>query len=192
MIFPTARKVLPLLTAQTVVLFLALFNTAARAESFTFETLPASGNVDGPAGSTVGWGYSITNQSLTDWLVTTSVNAGSFLNGTPLSLFDFPTVAPRQNVNILYDALNGFGLYELTWDAAAPVGFINSGNFVLSAEWWTGDPLFGGSLIAGAPDQSVLYTATVTAAPVPVPSTVPLLSTGLAAIALLRRSARRA
>ena len=63
--------------------------TRLNADTFTFGTLPLSGDVAGWAGSTVGWGYIITNNSLTDWLVTTGVNADIFLNGTPdASIFD--------------------------------------------------------------------------------------------------------
>ncbi len=31
--------------------------------------------------------------------------------------------------------MNGIGVYELQWDPSAPVGTVNSGNFVLSGEW---------------------------------------------------------
>jgi hypothetical protein len=82
-------------------------NSTAHADSFTFDTLPASADVAGPAGSTVGWGYAITNSALNDWLLMTGLSAGSFLNGTPdSSLFDFPIlvlftipILPRRQVS---------------------------------------------------------------------------------------------
>src|SRR2546425_1966065 len=148
---------------------LLICSSAAYADPFTFDTLPGGGNVAGPAGSTVGWGYSITNTSLTNWLVLASISAGTFLNGTPSSLFDFPIVAPGTTVSVAFDPLNGLGLYQLTWDPAAPAGFVNSGTFVLSAEWWNGDPSAGGSFLTSADNQSAPYTATVTATAVPAP-----------------------
>jgi hypothetical protein len=170
---------------------LLICSSAAYADPFTFDTLPGSGDVAGPAGSTVGWGYSITNTSLTNWLVLSSVNAGTFLMGTPGALFDFPIVAPGTTATVAFDALAGLGLYQLTWDPTAPAGFVNSGTFVLSAEWWSGDPTAGGSFLAAADDQSAPYTATVTAVAVSVPSTLLLMAGGLAAMCLMRANRKR-
>ena len=79
-------------------------------------------------------GYSITNESTTDWLLTINLNSDAFLDGTANSLFDFPEVAPGTTVTDAFDPINSIGLYELTWDPDAPTGFTNSGNFVLSAQ----------------------------------------------------------
>ncbi|HYR85429.1 MAG TPA: hypothetical protein VE422_15185 [Terriglobia bacterium] len=173
--------------------FVLICSSAAYADPFTFDTLPASGDVAGPAGSTAGWGYSVTNTSLTDWLVLTSVTAGAFLNGTPASLFDFPIVAPGTTATVAFDVLAGFGLYQLTWDPTAPAGFVNSGTFVLSAEWWNGDPGTNGSFLTLADDQSAPYTATVTApvTALPAPSTLLLMAGGLAAMSLTGTNRRR-
>ena len=107
-----------------------------------FSLIPGDGAVAGPPGSTVGWGYSITNNSLTDWFLPTVLNSDSFANGIPAVLFDFPMVAPGASISVSFDSGTATGLYELTWDGGAPVGFVNSGNFVLSAQWWDGDPEF--------------------------------------------------
>lgn len=131
------------------------------ADTLQFALIPSSGNVSGMAGSTVGWGYSITNQSSADWLVTTNLTADSFLDGTPSLVFDFPIVGPGQTATETFNASTGVGLYQLTWDANAPMGFVNSGDFVLSAQWWNGNPANGGTLIADAPDTSAAYAATV-------------------------------
>ncbi len=64
----------------------------AAADVYNFSLLPPNGIVAGGAGSTVGWGYSIQNQSSTLWLVTTSLNSSPFLNATPNTLFDFQTL----------------------------------------------------------------------------------------------------
>jgi hypothetical protein len=174
------------------VAFLLCLTPAARADSFTFGLLPPSGAVAGPPGATVGWGYSITNQSATNWLVLTGLSADVFLNGTPnAALFDFPTIAPTTTITVPYDPINFLGLYEFTWDPSAPVGFTNLGSFILSGEFWTNDPLAGGSFVSLAADQSAAYSATVTpSAAVPEPSTLLLLATGLSGLAARKRKPR--
>jgi hypothetical protein len=155
------------------------------ADSITFTTLPSDGNVSGPAGSLVGWGYSLTNDSSADWFLATNLNSDSFSNGTPTLLFDFPEVAPGATVTEAFDAVNGIGLYELQWDPAAPTGFVNSGDFVLSGQWWDGDPFNGGNYIADATDTSLPYSAIVSASTtstVPEPSSFVLL---MAAVSLI-------
>jgi hypothetical protein len=95
--------------------------------------------------------------------------------------------------------VNGIGVFELQWDPSAPVGFVNSGNFVLSGEWWDGDPLNGGSFIADATDTALPYSAIVgaPASGVPEPSSFVLLASGFGLMAALwnarnRRSIKRA
>jgi hypothetical protein len=178
---------LVLLPALTVAALLVC-TPASAAPDFTFAVLPAGGAVAGPAGSTVGWGYDITNPSATDWLELLSVNADPFVNGTPLNIFDLPILAPLATRTVPYDGING--LYELTWDAGAPAGFVNSGVFVLTAQFWDGDPLAGGTLIGPANDQSDDYAATVTGGVAPEPATMLLVGSGL--IAFARRRARAA
>ena len=183
-------KIRHLVVIPVVVLFLLGCHLPAYADPFTFSTLPGSGDVAGPAGSTVGWGYSITNNSLTDWLVTTAISAGTFFNGIPSAIFDFPILAPGATISVPFSAAGGLGLYELTWNATAPAGFVNSGTFDLSAEWWNGDPFAGGSFLALAADETAPYTATVTARALPVPSTLLLMVLGLAALCLRRTSGK--
>jgi hypothetical protein len=69
-------------------------------------------------------------------------------------------------------------LFALTWAASAPTGFINSGLFTLSAEWWSGDPFAGGSFLQNALDETAAFTATVSqpiGPSVPEPRTIPVL-----------------
>jgi hypothetical protein len=126
-----------------------------------FTLLPSDGNVFGVPGSLVGWGYTLTNTDPSAWFMSTDLNSDSFSNGTPSLLFDFPILAPGGTVTEAFDSVNGIGLFQLQWDLSAPVGFVNSGNFVLSGGWWDGDPLNGGNFIADAPDIAVPYSATV-------------------------------
>lgn len=75
-----------------------------------------------------------------------------------------------------FDAVNSIGLFELQWDISAPSGSVNAGTFVLSGQWWNGDPLNGGNLIAAATDVALPYSATVSGGSGPVmPEPVSLL-----------------
>jgi hypothetical protein len=159
-------------------------------DSITFDLLPLDGNVSGPAGSLVGWGYSLTNDSTDDWILATDLNSDSFSDGTPTSLFDFPDLAPGATVTEAFDPVNSIGLFELQWDVSAPNGFVNSGDFVLGGQWYDDDPFNGGNFIADATDTSLAYTATVTGSvsSVPEPSSFLLLTSGIAAIIRWRKA----
>lgn len=165
--------------------------TALAAPIWSAATLPGNGVVAGAAGSTVGWGYEIVNPEAALWLVLTGVSADVFEHGTPLALFDLPVIAPAASVSTPFDGVAG--LYGLAWDADAPEGFSNLGNFVLTAEWWDGDPFAGGRLVEQADALSLAYSATVGPrqgpGEVPAPSVPVLLLVGGAAWLMARRVA---
>jgi hypothetical protein len=166
---------------------------AARAD-WIFTLDPPGGAVFGDPGTTVGWGYSVTNQSEENWLVLSGLSADAFAHATPdASLFDFPILAPGATLDVPY-AAGLAGLFRITWDPTAPVGFTSSGTFVLSAEAWDGNPLLGGSFVSLELDRSAAYSATVSSsdtAAVPEPSAL-LLMIGGATGLLWRRRARPA
>lgn len=139
---------------------LALTWGSSQVLAFEFSLLPGDGATSGPAGSTVGWGYSITNTDTQNWLVTTSLNAGTFQHGTSnAGLFDLPILAPGATTVVPYDGVRG--LYDFTWDSSVPLGFSNSGQFILGAELWSGNPFTGGSVVDTG-FASALYSAVVT------------------------------
>jgi hypothetical protein len=173
-----------------VVLALIIGPQLSFADSYNFNLIPADGNVAGPAGSIVGWGYSITNQSSQYWLVTVGLSADPFQHGTPNAIFDFPDLAPGDNATENFDPNGPTGLYELTWDSDAPLGFVNSGMFTLSAQWWTGDPLNGGTYVMDAPDTMQAYSASVSGTSTPEPTSLLLLVSGVSCIAAWTKRTR--
>src|SRR5687768_4140918 len=165
-----------------------LVSQTAYADPFTFSTIPSSGTVIGGPGSTVGWGYSITNLSSTNWLMITALNSGAFLLGTPdASIFNFPILEPGATVTVTY-VPGTSGLFEFSWDLSAPDDFENIGMFLLSGEFWSGDPFAGGAFVGFAEDQSAPYIARVSSSgtPVPEPSTLFMLSLATGCILLGR------
>lgn len=162
----------------SVTLLLWIFSAQVHAATdWSFST----NNTAGAPGATVGWGYTITNFDSVNWLSLTGLSVDPFIHGTPQLLFDYPAIAPGSSLSVSYDGING--LYQFTWDSNAPLGFTNSGQFTLSADWYNGDPFAGGSFIDVAPERSASYTATV----VPLPAAWVLLTSGLAGLALSRR-----
>ncbi len=171
------------LFSVVVLLFVAV--PAWAAEIHTFNLLPADGSIAGAAGETVGWGYSIENQSTTHWLLTSALAPGSFQFGIPNLIFDFPILAPSSSVTAPFDAAALTGLLALTLDASAPLGAVEFGNFLLEAEWWDGDPFAGGQFAFGADPLSQSYQATV--APEPGTSALLVLALLVGGVARVRR-----
>lgn len=186
----TAHRLLPLIP---LLFFAAVPNWLLADDIYTFSVIPSPGNISGAPGATIGWGYSITNQSTADWLLATNLNADSFAWGMPNLLFDFPEVAPGATVMEAFDPIGGTGLYEDMLNGSAPLNSMDSGHFVLSAQWYEGDPFNGGNLIADAIDSSAAYTATVTGgvSSAPEPHSVYLLLTAVVAAGALRAVQRR-
>ena len=152
-----------------------------KASAIIFQTAPSDGILFGPPGATVGFGYLITNLDPDLWLVTTGLSAGtlSFASGT--SLFDFPVIAPGDTVFMPYDSSLGAGLYEIQIDNASPTGFVNSGAFVLSADYYTWDPSFEGVFASHADDQIAEYQITASEdTSVPEPRLLWITGLGLA------------
>ncbi|NVD73558.1 hypothetical protein HUX88_23900 [Duganella sp. BJB1802] len=147
---------------------------------FTFATLPAGGALTGHPGDTVGWGYQLVNTDPLNWFVPTQLNATSFSIGTPdASYFDFPTLAPGTSATVAFDAGTHAGLYGLQIFSFALPGMSDSGSFSLSGEWWSGDPLAGGTFLQVSDLQLAPLSVTLAVTGVPLPGTLWLLAAGL-------------
>jgi PEP-CTERM motif len=175
----------------SLALGLLLTTRPSRADSLTFTVTP--GDVSGPAGTTVGWGFTITNSiSSTDYLDISGIDSDLFLDGVPdASIFPFSNLAPGQSATQLYDPVDQLGLFQFTWNPGLPVGTTQSGQFRLMGAFC--DPTTVDQFCAE--DDSVPsvvlatadYSATVSAAPgtsVPEPSSILMLLLGLCGIGL--------
>ncbi|HEV3198204.1 MAG TPA: PEP-CTERM sorting domain-containing protein [Bryobacteraceae bacterium] len=181
-------------TVGVLIGFLLSVSSGVAGPVFTFSTLPGTGNISGAPSSVIGWGYSISNLDSTDFLVLTNLDAGTFLHGTPLALFDFPIVGPGSTVSESFDPVALVGLYQLTWDPGAPNGFINSGLFTVTADWYNGDPFNGGTPINGLTGitMSQPYSATVaTSVATPEPATASLVLASLAGLMIICKRRNR-
>lgn len=173
---------------RTLLLAICLSTIPGMAADIYIFTVPAADNVSGPGGvSLTGWGYSITNESNSLWLVTNGLVGGPFQDATPELLFDFPDIAPGATITVPYDPSTPAGLFEITWDANTPQGFVNSGMFNVTAQWWTGDPLNGGIFFSTAPSANQPYTAVFASAPEPSTLYFGLLLLPLALAHFIRR-----
>ncbi len=90
------------------------------------------------------------------------------------------------SVSVPYNGNTFSGLLQTTWNPNAPIGFVNSGNFVLNREFWTNNPLAGGNFVSLGMDQSATYSAAATlpVGVVPEPTTILPAATGLSTLAL--------
>jgi hypothetical protein len=182
------------LLAAILAISLILTAPSARADgdSLTFTLVPA--DVSGPAGTTVGWGFTITNTSTTtDYLDISGIDSDLFAstNGTPdASIFPFPNLAPGQSVTQAYDPVDGLGLFQFTWNPGLAVGTTETGEFRLLGafcdpsidQFCAEDDSVTSTVLASAE-----YSATVTGStgtPIPEPSAGLLLTSGLLGIAL--------
>jgi hypothetical protein len=173
-------------TTVGLVLLVLFFNVAGFTENVGLTLIPANGRVSGPPGSTVGWGYTITNNTGL-WLQTESLSAGTFRGGTPNAIFDFPEIGPNSSVTEAFSPVSfascvspPCGLYEFTWNSHAPVGTVNAGIFAVGFDYFSGNPVDPSSVDLGpAPDADASYVASVVAAAAaPEPGTLALLLAG--------------
>jgi len=159
---------------------LLLVASIAQADSVTLVATPSATTSD--PGSTVGWAYTITNNT-PDILLADSVNVSSYQGGTfDLTLFDYPTVGPGGTATQLYDPILFTGLAQFTWDTTAPPGTVNTGFFTFGFDLI--DPVTGADL--GTFNVQAPYSFSTTEA-VSEPASLVFLALGFCALLLFGR-----
>ena len=171
-------------------LIATLFACSCWAGPYTLELTPGP-SIQGNPGDTIGWGYSITNNS-SDFLLPLTLDAGSFPSGfTPLNIFDFPEVAPNSTVMLDFSmvvtgscASPPCGIYQVTLDPSLKAGTSVSGFFDVFAELYDGDPFDGGTDLGTGVDIMASYSAGTPppAGAAPEPATFGELGLGFALI----------
>jgi hypothetical protein len=166
---------------------------AVRGDSLTFTVLPA--DISGSPGETIGWGYSITNNSATDFLDIAYIDGSVFTIGsadsTPFA-FSFITIAPgtTETQAYVYDPVFPLGLFEVAIDLNATIGAMDSGLFGLYGAFCApSDPTCAEKVNDTTPTLLATgdYSATVVSpggTVVPEPSSMLLLLSGLGGVAL--------
>jgi hypothetical protein len=155
-----------------------------------FALIPTAGRLTAAPGDTVGWGYTLANNSRDQWLVPTVLNSDPFLYGQPMSLFDFPVLSPGASVSLSFDPVQMTGFYRVTVAPNAPFSFIEQGTFTVAFEWWSGDPARAGALLDQAPDASTPWRVEIIS-DVPEPSYLLILCLALPALYWVRRNIYR-
>jgi hypothetical protein len=170
-------------------LSLILFASRLPGAEIEFDLLPG-GTISGTAGSAVGWGYTATNNSPDEWLVFVDFNSGTFTSGTANALFDYPILAPETTVTQPYNSVSGTGLMDVTLNSVLPNPIVDTGDFVLDAQWWSGDPFSGGDYLSDADPVILPYELDASPVAVTEPSTLWLVGVVLLSVGFL--SKRRA
>jgi uncharacterized repeat protein (TIGR01451 family) len=160
---------------------------------------PSNGALSGAPGDSVGWGFTLTNTSDTDWaaVVLTDYCPADVIaspcstNGYPdvgnysdIAGNNFVTIAPDSSVTQAFDVNAYTGLGYITI-AGIPVVDSVTGEVVVTYDEFDSDPNVDGNQIGG--DESVDASASVDVTSsesmaTPEPGTMLLLATGLAAL----------
>jgi hypothetical protein len=178
---------------------------AAATGAFAFADLALLPGIDltGAPGSTIGWGYTITNLSA-DWLETTSLSSPSFTFGTPNAIFDYPVVAPMSSVTEQFSlvALNNActalpcGIYDIALPSTLPTPAVETGAFIVTTELFSTNPLVDPNAVdlGAGPTSTANFSVTETpATTTPEPGyMLPLAAAGLALMVFQYRKRRSA
>ena len=191
---------------QTAVL-IAIFGCTAAVSAPVYGVPP--GPIGGEAGTTIGWGFSITNDTGFYLLVDSSqfCQIGQDPNFTTctqtqgtyndLIASDLTVINPNSTLTQSYDLSAPSGLGSYTINAGAPLFAIDTGVIVLTYIEFSGNPLTTGTPVSGdielglndLPNGGSSGAAQVEVTP--EPGSFVLLGLGLAGSAMIRRARHR-
>jgi hypothetical protein len=196
-------------TFYMAVLGLFIIGLTASADLITLALTPASGTVSGLPGSTVGWGYSIDNDSSDYLLVANSYFCAGTENPTfttcspslGASTYDdfiasnSTLIAPDTTGVESFNAGANSGVGEYIIDSAAIAGETDIGSMVVVYDLFNGNPFTDPSAtqIGGDMDLTAAAEVEVTGrtSVIPEPRTLVFLGFAFAALIFYRPEARR-
>lgn len=191
------KRLVQLLSVQMILTALALATTA----SFGFDSF--GGALSGTAGSTVGWGFTISDASqyvvvdLSDFcpagLTASDLYCANGPNGTYSDFaFNAPIVGPSpysSSATENFDPVQMTGYGSFTISAAAAVGTVISDEIYVMYDLYSGDPAMGGTDVSQ--DNLAMLDASVTVISGSVPEAGTMLPLGLGIAGLLLWRIRR-
>lgn len=159
-------------------------------------TLTPGGALTGAAGTTVGWGFTLTPDDA-EWITVTGSFVLSESNGSlgvygdligsqggPVGGLLPPSPQPDWVQDFDLGLFTGLGYYAI--DPLAAAGAVNSGTIRVLYERFSDDPTQCGDCFVASGEWDVEFTVTVEDTSVPEPGTWMLIATGAGAV-LIRR-----
>jgi hypothetical protein len=172
---------------KSLQLFAAAVLLAASLPAATLTLTPDT--VSGASGSTVGWSYSLDNDTA-NWIVINSVVSSGFNPAfgafSEFAATNFNVVAPGTVFSEAFDPTLLLGLGKFDIAPGATVGDFSTGSFLVGFDTYSSDPLADGGVgfIDGRGIFEISFARVDAIEQVPEPATVAL--TGAALVALLR------
>jgi hypothetical protein len=173
--------------------FILAAATALLAVSLPAATLTLTPDtISGVPGSTVGWGFSLNNDTA-DWIVINGVAANGFNPAfgtfTEFAASNFIVVAPNEIFSQSFNLPLMQGLGQFAIAAGAAPGDFSTGSFQVGFDRYSSDPLVNGGagFIDGLGSFQVPFARVNAGDPVPEPATLALTGAALVALLTLRR-----
>lgn len=176
------------------IVLLALTTCLPAQASLLLSLSPIGGAVSGTPGAPVGWGYSVINNSPTEWVILTRSSFTSLPGWGNYTDFVFlpenfvmlaPSPGPGDTASQSFSATAKTGAGSFLIDPAANVGSSVTGGIIFYYDRYDGDPTSDGQYIDAATTDPA--SATVTVNPVPEPSTGVFFCIGIGVVGYARR-----